>query len=324
MKFTNMQLHLNDIDNLQANTIDTDLKAETVAARLLSHGTSPEQVYINRKGANKRGVLKDISHITIQRDRNDPRHAAIEITTRRKGIYDALPEGVFHQTGTGAKSKSKEAILSDIRKRREEEFFNRRFFQPFEEEIDRSNIMTHLKELYFDKKNTHPEFIDIFTNYWPILKKLNQRTAAIFLEIVPLAYRIRTRYSQVAKAFSLVFEIPVQIKSNYEVHPIKANKETSLGFATLGLNFTTIGNLNDRNPDLTLVIGPMPSHRFSDFQGDGKDAKMLEILSDLLFPANSKVSTKYLFKEENNSFTLGDKNHSSLGINTYIAQTISS
>jgi predicted component of type VI protein secretion system len=183
--------------------------------------------------------------------------------------------------------------------------------------------MTHFKELNFDKKNSAVEFTNIFTEYWPIIKHINKRRAAIFLEIVPLAYCIRKSYKQIAKAMTLVLEIPIQIKSNYERHPIQAKKKSSLGFAKLGLNLITTGYLNDRHQDITIEIGPLQSDRFSNFQSDGYDRKILKTLVDMLFPANCKVSTKYIFNDVDVSFILGgitNKSKRFLGINTFLSK----
>jgi len=316
-----MRTLLNKIDSLQANDIDTDFKAETVATRLLNYGLKPEQVLFKRKGANKRGVSKDILTVSANQNRYDNIEESIEIEILRNGIYDSLPEGLFYKAGSNPKSRSKEQILEEIRKRREEEFFNRRFFQPFEEEIDRSLMMIQLKEVGFDKKNTNSEFINIFNAYWPLIKQIDLRRATIFIEIIPLIHKIRTSHIEIAKAMALVFELPVSIKTHQNIQPMDQNTQYTLGNIKLGENFTTNGNLNDRINNVTIYIGPMSIKKYSDFNHKGCDAKILTCLTDMLFPANCKVFTKYSITEEDAKFKLSNPNlktNTFLGINTFL------
>ncbi len=316
-----MSILLNKTDRLEANDIDTDYKAETIATRLLNYGLTPEQVLFKRKGANKRGVSKDISVISVNQNRYDTIEESIEISTLRNGIYDSLPEGLFYKVGSSPKSRSKEQILEEIRKRREEEFFNRRFFQPFEEEVDRNLMMIQLKEVSFDKKNTDTEFVHIFNVYWPVIKNMNLRRAAIFIEIVPLIHRIRTNHKEIARAMTLVFELPVSIEAHQDIQHIEQNIQSTLGNIKLGENFTTSGHLNDRIENITIHIGPMPVKRFNSFNHKGSDAEMLTCLTDMLFPAHCRVSAKYSIIEEDAIFKL-DKTDSNpntfLGINTIL------
>ncbi|WP_282036641.1 type VI secretion system baseplate subunit TssG [Saccharicrinis aurantiacus] len=313
---------MNTIDqpnHITANAVDTDYKAETVAARLLSKGISIESVLIKRNGASKRNVSKDIDSIIFIDDSNF--YKQIEISTNRSSIYDTMPEGLFHSTEGSLKDKTQEEVLESIREQREEEFYSRRFFQPFEEEIDRSKVLTQFKESSFDKKNNANEFIDIFMSYWPVIKNVNKRRAAIFLEVVPLVPLIRTSHQKIAEAMALIFEMPVKVNTNYNVHHIKSKVESPLGRIKLGENFFTRGDLEDRNSDITIEIGPMSVSDYENFNHEGEDGKMLKCLEEILFPANCKITTKFNLNKTSAVFKLGKAEGvavSFLGINTIL------
>ncbi len=81
------------IDNILAsiNRLETDFRAETVAAGLAEAGLAADKVLIVREKGDKRYVSKDISKIEKGFSTEDLMEY-LYIYTNRESIYDAIPE----------------------------------------------------------------------------------------------------------------------------------------------------------------------------------------------------------------------------------------
>lgn len=304
----------NTTTNIQANAIDTDYKAESIAAQLIGNGLLPDHLVLKRVGASKRGVAKDVYN--IQQFDFDNASKQYEIAINRDGIYDKLPEGIFYKSTRAPKSQSD--ILAEIARNRQEEFYNRRFFQPLEEEIDRSNLLTHLKELSFDKKNSHHEYKSIFQSFWPHIIKMEARKAAIFLDIIPLIYHIRTQNKLIAQALSLMFEVPIVVETHYGEIEIKTLNGITLGKAKLGKDFTTSGKHDDRHKNAIIKIGPITTDQHQQFYEGSENWEILHELIQMVFPANCIATTEFIIEKEEASFSLQSNTNCLLGINTVL------
>lgn len=137
---------------LPPNTMDTDFKAELYGALLAEAGFDTAQIMMVRDGNNLSNVSKDIRSVKHRNHVGIAEGAYIELKTNRRGIYDSLPEGLFHEALFPGKVKDLELILEEMQQHRNEEFFIRRFFSLLESEVDREGIQAQLLELRYDKR----------------------------------------------------------------------------------------------------------------------------------------------------------------------------
>ncbi len=307
----------------QTNAIDTDLQAEVVAAKLLQQGVENERINFRRAGGSSRGVAKDVEEITVAKGNVAQSKEFFEILVNRNGIYDKLPEGIFYRASTSARVKSKEQLVQEIRKRRDEEFFTRRFFQLFEEEIDRFSVSTRFKELNFDRKNEFDEFTQLFTVFCPIIDRLEKRQAAIFLEVLPIIHRVRMDFLQVEQALALIFELPVVVRLDTQNSDLEKVPCLNLGDFELGKSFTLRGGTNRQDETYVIEIGPMSAMRYNNFCDEGNESELVNYLIELIFSANSQVRVDYKINREEGWFRLRGKEDGQktlLGYSTRLAE----
>lgn len=122
---------------LPPNTMDTDFKAELYGALLSEAGFDTAQIMMVRDGNNLSNVSKDIRSVKHRNHVGIAEGAYIELKTNRRGIYDSLPEGLFHEALFPGKVKDLGLILEEMQQHRNEEFFIRRFFSLLESEVDK-------------------------------------------------------------------------------------------------------------------------------------------------------------------------------------------
>lgn len=128
---------------LPPNTMDTDFKAELYGALLAEAGFDTAQIMMVRDGNNLSNVSKDIRSVKYRNHVGIAEGTYIELKTNRRGIYDSLPEGLFHEALFPGKVKDLGLILEEMQQHSNEEFFIRRFFSLLESEVDRDTARTY-------------------------------------------------------------------------------------------------------------------------------------------------------------------------------------
>ncbi|STC97067.1 hypothetical protein [Chryseobacterium carnipullorum] len=175
-------MYENNIVDMYYNKLQTDFKAEAVAVNLLKYQRAVSNIFIERIGINDRAYLKDIKSISSSYLGFDEEVFTIE--TYREGIYDYLPEGVFHPPSLGASRKNVDTVVREIRKQKKIEEDARKFFRPFELEVFFTEISSLLKEYEFDISSSTDTLLETVSELWPLIKMLDEQNAYIFIYIL--------------------------------------------------------------------------------------------------------------------------------------------
>lgn len=296
--------------------LNLDFKAEVLAASLIQQGVHPDQIIIQLKGSSQRAYRKEVSSFHTTHSNYDYAEY-LHLETHRDGFYDALPENIFHQPTRGRTEKNKYEVIDEIKKHREEEKAARKFFLPFEQEFARIKTWLHLLENDFDKNTDNSRLIQIFSEHWPILKKLDTYHAYIFLRIVPLIHSIRNNFEQSSQAISLILGVPIEILLH---KPGKINSTSflfDLGGCALGMDTTVGTELMDGEYDLKINIGPLKENELPDFINNGKYETIVDELLDYFIGANYIWHKDILIDRFGKTFTL-KKGNVILGVNAFL------
>lgn len=307
--------------HLPPNTMDTDFKAELYGALLSEAGFDITRIVMVRDGNNLSNVSKDIRSVKHRSLPGMAEDACIELKTNRRGIYDSLPEGLFHDSLFPGKVKDLELILEEMRHHRKEEFFIRRFFSLLESETDGEGIQAQLLELRYDKKNKYPDYAELFSDCWPVIHILSSRGALLFIKFIPHIHSIRNRLEEVSDALSQILEAPVSVRPRMVQHAIKAHKPNRLGNMRLGVNSVNVGVLNSAEPDLHIHIGDIPTREVERFLPGNNSRKALEMLADIFLSACQEFHVTISVDPAERKTYLkpaDDACPSYLGINTYL------
>lgn len=308
-----------EIVDKTVNTTESDYKSEIVVANLIDQGYNPDRIFLIRNGGARRGFAKDIEGIEIQFSEYDLQDY-LHILVNKEGIYDILPEGLFHQPINKKHAKDKEDILDEIRIHRQEEFFARRFFQPFEVEVDYAISNVYLYEFQFDKKISNKHFINVFTHYWPILKYLSSRQAILFMHCIPLLHKIRNRYKEVEEIMSKILDVPVSlIKQKLPAKKADSHFESELGNTILGVDSVLGRMFDDGQDDIKIILGPLSAEKMEYFMEPAIGHIVVDKLCHLFLPANTFWVKEFKISSENIIFYLSDeKRNAYLGVNSFI------
>ena len=311
-----------DVPNTVFSRLDKDFKAEVIAAELIENGTAADRLLIMMLGAMKRTFSKDVE--AIEEDISDYDHKEYTvIKTGKEGIYDMLPEGLFHLPTAHKTAKSEKEIIKLIKQRRAEERDARQFFLPFEATINFVRVQMALHENRLDKRSHYDDLVSIFRDQWEIFQWLDAAQSNIFLHLVPIMHELRDDLPKIEKVMEVIFLLPAKISLRTQLPVNPASPFFSkLGDSNLGVDLTTGNGVYDEGvEEIFLQIGPMQNDQLQSFLPGGINNKILQLLSDYFLPVHMDVVVDYLLKDEDKATRLsnaGNQLNSMLGADTWL------
>ena len=310
-------MRIENIQDFSYNSINnplSDYTAEAIATSLIKTGALPEQIILRSKGTFRRSYKKDVSSISTAIN-EDVNCTLFFLESPREGIYDALPESIFHSF-TGIKSiNNKEAIKEEIKRHREEEKQARLFFLPFEQEFFTIKRTLFALEETFDRLSHASSFIEIYTDYYPVLNDLSVEKGYLFLRLIPLIHDIRDDFPKVEACLSMLLDSAVRISVCFKKNALQTYTLPALGSSTLGIN-TIIGSIvEDGEPDLTILLTPIHSQS-QDYACFQKQIVLTKQLCDFFIGAHYDTSVSYAFDGTKDELALDSS--SVLGYGVYL------
>lgn len=296
-----------------------DLKVEAHIANLIESGIE-NPFYLHPKGIFNRNFRKDILDQRIEID-DEGDIFGIHLDISREGLFDMLPEGLFHRTEIRDPFKRVNDMVDEYKRHQKEEADARKFFSPLEQAFYRLRLLVEIKE-----REALKGFSDV-SQQKVIREKLGVFQEAltpvqlmILLYLLPISYRIVGDFETTSKCFEAILGEQVQIfYAQPEKNQGEKTNEIGLGETSLGVNFVVGSTFFDFIPSIEIVIGPIPSKKVVDYLENGASDKIVSMLCDYFIPVELKVNTKIEIEQEDQLFDLSEeKNLSRLGFTSTI------
>ncbi|QEM05331.1 type VI secretion system baseplate subunit TssG [Mucilaginibacter rubeus] len=304
------------------NQIDTDFKAATIAAEIIENEmVITGDVIILPKGPEKRAYDKEIAGITVDK-KSEGKKQETTIWVNRDGFYDMLPEGLFHRPPASSVMITEEDMIKDIKARREEEKQTRRFFAPFEAELNYFRTLVELYENRLDKKNEYDELINIFLKEWQEFECFTKKQMLILIHVLPVIHEQRNNINFVSSIINMMFNVPLSLhyKTVYpkQKNDTTVNGGTALGAGTLGVNFIA-GQVIEAERKLIMNIGPVSATRMLEFLPGTSAAKAIDVLLSYFIPLGTGVQFNLLADPASQKLVIGEEGaNATLGYTTYL------
>ncbi|RKS98262.1 type VI secretion system baseplate subunit TssG [Chryseobacterium defluvii] len=313
-------MYENNIVDMHYNKLQTDFKAEAVAVNLLKYHRAVSNIFIERVGINDRAYLKDIKSISSHYMGFDEEVFTIE--TYREGIYDYLPEGLFHPPSLSTSRKNVENVVREIRKQKKVEEDARKFFRPFELEIFFTEISGLLKEFDFDISSDTDTLLETVSELWPLINMLDKQSAYIFIYILPFFHQIRGDKQWFERCLSAFLQVPVKVTFTPNIIDDIEESDDSmlLGNSRLGVTFIPSGRHMDGQRNWVVNIGPIPYEDVKQYIPGSPFRKILQALYDYFLPVTVDVEENFITEKKEYSFVLEDgvRNANRLGYSTFL------
>ncbi|WP_374948625.1 type VI secretion system baseplate subunit TssG [Mucilaginibacter sp.] len=304
------------------NLLDTDFKAVAYAASLIDRGEiNADQLMILPVGPMQRSYSKEIAGISTYQSAYRNR-SMTSITINREGLYDMLPEGLFHNPPASSVMITEEGMIKDIRERREQEKQARLFFAPFEAEIYQLRTTIELYETRLDKKSEYNELVNIFLTEWQEFKCFSNRQMIILMHVLPVIHEQRNNLVFISGILSIMFNVDFDLQYHLTrdtaMAAQTAQMEGRLGSCTLGVNFIA-GNVYEPEEELLIKVGPISAQQMLTFLPGTTTAEALNVLLNYLVPLGIATEMVFDVEPEYQKLVLGvGHDNACLGFTTYL------
>lgn len=285
------------------NTLYTDYRAEFVAACLLENGFDPEEIRIIREGMSKGG--KNIDKI-VWENSFDRFSKYLTIYTRKRDLYESLPEGIFHKRMDLNDKKNKDAVIEYIRHERQVAMSAAFFFRPFEMSIDRLLVEANLYEIRLEKRDKHDDFVRLFESVWQMLQGMPLEKSLFVVSFLSQTYRL-TKPEQIAEILSVFLDCEVDIDLSYKQLTLTTDQcDWKLGVNRLGVSTVIGGGVTDCFPVMNVRINSLPS-KYKDlmFENTAAYSNLIDIM-ELFVPADTELNININVAKDGIAFLLAD------------------
>lgn len=288
-----------------------DIKAEAIIADLIENGLKPDNFIAIPKGIFKRRYARDIDSVSSLKLNNTQSILAFKLN--RDSLYDALPEGLFHERSANTLTK-KEQTSNESKRLKQEEKAARNFFLPFENEILRQRVLLELEERKILSNFSTQLFDDIYPELWNIHKSLNQKYVYKMVLLLHFAHKIAGNLQLTAECLESILEEEVTIKlirnSERNLPEIENNKREEescmLGNAEMGVDFVCGEQFVDYGKTMEFSIGPLKNSNVSEYLENGTLSKFLTCFFGYFVPIDFDVDSKIIVAPLEQGFELNE------------------
>ncbi len=298
------------------NRLPVDIRAEVIIADLVELGLELDDVVVSPKGLGKRSFSFDILSAKWIENKSD--RELLHIYVSRESLYDALPEGLFHQPSTKKHFRSTQEMIDEVKRAKEEEESARRFFAPLEQEFYRQRINTESGERKTLSQLKENSKSDLFVDFWQLEDIFSNRQLSVMLNLLPLAYKIAGDLEFAAQCFENVLQTSIRIRPIEPlIRHMPEEQMIRLGNGTLGADTVLGHSFHDGSPAIEIRIGPVKSNAVLEYVPGGRGLKVIDRLIAFFIPVDTEVKTLVTMDEKTFGFSLDQQKESCrLGFNT--------
>lgn len=274
----------------QVNTPAADIRAEAILAQLLENGLPAADMTIRHQGQHRRPVRADLDNARVEQAPGNREQLAFYLN--RDGMYDTLPEGMFHQPQAGNQPPEAAAMTAAYRIYKQEEQDARLLFAPLEQEFFLQKTFTEqkLQQAIAHIQHALPDdalFELLGIN--PALPLFFKSTLLRLLSHIPVIAGDITLLSEV---FSLLLGQPARICQRLHMRTMQHNLDHPLGGATLGTDLVLGKKSTELLHQYQLTIGPVGAGELLYFFPGNTGAQCIQTLIRFLIPVTWELEVK--------------------------------
>jgi len=236
----------------------------------------------------------------------------------REGLYDALPQQVFHQPGsaTAEGPPGVRAMVEDIRTQRRKEKATRLFFLPFEQEFFRCRVRIEQEERHYFTNLSARWYNEAMARFWGIADAgLPAGPLTNLLYLIPLAHGIVGDLPRTRQCFESVLGQPVRLRV---VPPLRhalplapagvpaASAGGTLGTLALGRDLMLGGDYHETLPALEISLHGLSVAELEAYLSGAWPAKALALLCEYFVAFETDLAVRYEMAAAEASFQLGE------------------
>jgi hypothetical protein len=298
-----------------------DLRLEVILAELLAYGYAFDDFLVRPVGLFARRYRRDLGAVSDEQfERGSRPVTRTVLELHREGMYDALPQQVFHQPGTSTHDTTPgvRAMVEDIRLQRRKEKATRLFFLPFEQEFFRLRVRIEQEERRYFTNLTARWYNEALARFWGIADcGLPPGPLTNLLYLLPLAHSITGDLVRTQLCFESVLGIPVQLRTIApQRHALPAATTAAqpasggtLGSLALGRDLVLGGDYQETLPALEISLHGLSVADLEAYLTGEWTAKALALLCEYFVAFETDIVVRYEMAAAEPSFYLGEGEH---------------
>lgn len=297
--------------------IGSDIRMEVILTDLIMESLSIDDVVLVSNSLFKRNYHRDIESVS-EIEYGSTKKKKLCFVVNREGIYDQLPEDLFHEESQTHSDTDKEGMIREIKVQNEVEKQIRLFFLPFENEYYLQRIKLELEErkFLFETNSSLPS--GIFDQLWELPEFLDDLQKSKVGVITPVLSKIAGNTELTAFIIESISGDAVSIK---QVSPgrFSLQDDPLLGEMQLGINSILGGQVSGLQSGFTVNIFVTDVRTLPDYLPGGKKIAIHEFLCNLLMPLDTDIffepdfsKATAFFVAENEKSYLGRLNYTTV------------
>lgn len=305
------------------NDMLLDLTAEYLAVCLYNESVSKRDILAMFEGDLKRKWSTDVDR--AETESFESGKEALSIYLNRAGIYDSLPEALFHRFSDNRNATGEDMAKESMLLKNEEKQV-RKFFRPFENEIflQQTEVALNENEVF---KSLYSDFLnELIPGFWNIDERIPSTYASKLIRFLPFASRIAGNLELTAQSLEKILaeKVNIELKNDESYSADSENIVPDFSGGRLGMSKLGADLVMGQNPTgfigrLLFKIGPLKNTDPKDFFVNRPADLLLKCFFGYFIPAELDVETKLVSDKESRKFSLGTEQSSAkslLGYNT--------
>ena len=288
-----------------------NLKAEVLIAEIQENSEfQPNDFVISNRSAFSRPYRRDIINVDDQVNEDK-----LTLNLSRNGLYDTLPEGLFHVPKSDSSSYIEHRKIV-----KEEEENARSFFSPLENEFfyQRLRIERNERELLDDFYNLNDDFL---IDFWNIADQIPEDYVLKLIKLLPHSHKISGDFELTRMCLEKILDEKVTFKKKFE-NTMSVNdsedKDPRKEELQLGVDSVLNGNKNTvLSPTLKVIIGPVSEQNINKYLKRDGVIKFINTFYDYFIPMEVDVVTEFTLINKD-GFLLDVTNSPLMGISTQL------
>lgn len=290
------------------NQLSFDLKAEMLVAILMEQSGVPEIQFVFN-GQHKRDWSRDVDCSTV--GNQEAGEDMLYVCLNRDGIYDLLPEAVFHGMNS-EESWSGEDMAKESIKLRAEEKEARLFFRPFENEIFLHRVQVSMMENRLFADIYKDLLTGMIPDFWKIMNGLPVRFVTKLKRLLPEVYKVCGDMDLTVQCLEYILNEKVMLSTSAKVPDNDSGGAGIPGGSILGSDFILGSAAAGFIKSLSFRIGPLASPENIHLIENGSMDRFLDCFYGYFIPVELNVDTEYIFSDEDRILALdGEEDHAS-------------
>ncbi|MDH7446801.1 hypothetical protein [Aquimarina sp. 2201CG14-23] len=296
----------------ELTTAYQNLKAEVFVTEILENSdVELTDIDIFNQSTFSRSYRRDVIDFNV--DTYSSNTDKLQFNLARNGLYDTLPEGLFHEP---VKTKSALSYSELHQKQKKQEKDARSFFSPLENEFFTQKVIIEKNERKLINEFTNLK-TDFLLKFWKLDDDIPADYSIKLLQLLPYVHKISGEIELTALSLEKIIGETVIIEKKYKTLEENTNHLTSdyqLGVdLVLDLKETVISY-----PCWEITIGPVNKKNIDKYIVSGATTKFITIFCDYFIPMeiDTKINVTHSSKEE--TFVLHETNSPRMGLTTMI------